>query len=82
TQLAPDHPEARYYLGSVYAALGRYAEAASSFRDVLRVQSDNVAAHQRLAEVLSFQGEKQEAYRHYQEAMRLMKAPADSGGIR
>ena len=37
-RLSPDSPEASYYLGSVFAAQNRYAEAADYFYQSLRIR--------------------------------------------
>jgi tetratricopeptide (TPR) repeat protein len=71
--LAPESAEARFGLGSLYAAQQRYDEAVKWFDATLRVEPDHVAAHQSLAELLSLQGNKPEAIRHYQEALRIMR---------
>ncbi len=71
-RLSPDTPEASYYLGSVFAAQNRYAEAADYFYQSLRIQPDFIPAHQSLAQLLVIEGKKEEARQHYQEAVRLM----------
>jgi tetratricopeptide (TPR) repeat protein len=72
--LMPRSAETRFYLGSVYAAQNRYAEAAESFQESLQIDSDFAPAHHSLAQVLSAQGKKEEALRHYQEAARILRA--------
>jgi tetratricopeptide (TPR) repeat protein len=71
--LSPEYPEASYYLGSVYAAKNLHAKAVDSFNQALRIQADFAPAHQSMAELLLLLGNKEEAQRHYQEALRLMK---------
>jgi tetratricopeptide (TPR) repeat protein len=71
--LTPNAPEASYYLGSVYAAQHRYADAAAAFNHALQIRADFVPAHQSLAQLLLLQGKKEKAMEHYQEARRLMQ---------
>jgi tetratricopeptide (TPR) repeat protein len=72
-RLSPDAVEYHYYLGSVYAELGRLDDARRAFNDALLIRNDFAPAHQSLAQVLSLQGKKEEALRHYQAAHRLTK---------
>ncbi len=72
-KLNPESPQASFYLGSIYAAENRYAEAEAWFNQALRIDANFAPAHESLAQLLSLQGKKDQALRHYQEALRLMK---------
>ena len=80
-ELSPNAPEASYYLGSVYAAQNRYADAAAAFNHALKVRSDFIPAHESLAQLLLFQGSKDKAMEHYQEARRLMQQARSTPAI-
>jgi tetratricopeptide (TPR) repeat protein len=79
-RMAADAPEATYYLGSVYAAQNRYQEAIDAFRRTLLIRPDFVPAHQGLAQLLNLQGRKDEAMKHHQEAVRLMRRGSTARG--
>jgi tetratricopeptide (TPR) repeat protein len=72
--VAPESVEARNYLGRIYAAQGRYDEAATFFQDALRIRPNYAEAHESLAQLLFLQGKKEAARQHYEEALRLGKA--------
>jgi tetratricopeptide (TPR) repeat protein len=69
--LAPDSAEYHYYLGSVFAELGRFNDAERAFKNALTVRSDFVPAHESLAQLLSSQGKREAALRHLEEARRI-----------
>ena len=74
--------QARNYLGRIYAAQGRYDEAAKSFKTRCGSDPDYAEAHQSLAQLLLLQGKKEEARQHYEEALRLMKQKGAAESIR
>ena len=69
--LNPEAAEPVYFLGSVYAAQNRYADAEAAFNQAVRLRPDFAPAHHSLAQLLELQGRKEEARQHYQEAVRL-----------
>jgi Tfp pilus assembly protein PilF len=57
----------------VFAAQNHIAAAANAFYQALRIQPDFIPAHQSLAQLLLMQGKRDEAMKHYQEAVRLAR---------
>src|SRR5438552_3620174 len=54
-QMNPEHKEAHYALGHIYAIQGKLKQAEEEFRDVLRVDPDSSEAHTYLGQVLAQQ---------------------------
>jgi Dolichyl-phosphate-mannose-protein mannosyltransferase/Tetratricopeptide repeat len=67
-------PQISNNVGLVLARRGHLDKAVELFRRALSIQPEFVAAHQNLARVLTFQGNRSEAIYHYEEALRIMKA--------
>jgi tetratricopeptide (TPR) repeat protein len=80
--LSPEAAEPIYYLGSVYAAQNRYAEAEAAFTQALQRRGDFAPAHQSLAQLLALQGKKVQAMQHHQEAVRLMQQSGSNSPAR
>ncbi len=73
-RLNTDSPQASYYLGSVYAAQNRYAEAEDSFNQALQHRLAVLPRHIKAwLKLFELQGNKEAALRHYRETARLMK---------
>jgi Tfp pilus assembly protein PilF len=70
--------KARYYLAVALAEQGDFAGADKEFRQALRLEPNLAEAHAGLARALSAQGKKDEAVRHYQEAVRLLKSQSQN----
>lgn len=60
---------------------GRTEEAATAYREVLRVAPLFAEAHQSYAQLLESQGQLDEALRHYQEAVRLKPGAASLSNL-
>jgi Tfp pilus assembly protein PilF len=73
----PNHKDAHYYVGHIYALQGKYKEAEEEFRQVLRVDPDYSEAHNYLGQVLAAQDRWQEAIKAYRRALsnRLYATP-------
>ncbi|MDA2910184.1 tetratricopeptide repeat protein [Nitrospiraceae bacterium AH_259_D15_M11_P09] len=68
-ELNPDHRDAHYAVGHVYALQGQYEKAEAEVREVLRIDPEFPEAHNHLGEVLSEQGRWGEAIRSYRRAL-------------
>ena len=58
-RLKPDHAEACYNLGSVFARLGRTTEAGRAFREALRLKPDLAEARDELQRLESLPRSRQ-----------------------
>ncbi len=65
----PDHKDAQYYLGHLYAQQGKLEAAEQRFRGVLRIDPDYSEAHTYLGQVLVQQGRWDEAIAAYRRAL-------------
>jgi len=72
-RLNASSPDAHLDLGASLALLGRYAEAADSFRHVLKLENDHIGGHLNLAYSLLALGEYSEGWRHFE--WRLKRIP-------
>ncbi len=68
-RLAPEEPRWAYYLGMLYAALGRTAEARSELQAALAITPDDVPTLVRLAELELADGEIPRAVEHLEQAL-------------
>ncbi|MGH7255574.1 MAG: tetratricopeptide repeat protein, partial [Nitrospirales bacterium] len=69
-QVNPEHRDAHYLLGHIYALQGRLELAEHEFREVLRIDPQYSDAHNYLGQVLAQQGRLRDAIRSYREALR------------
>lgn len=69
----PSNPDTHLDVGAALALLGRYEDAATSFRRVLHLDPENVAGHLNLAYSLLAQEEYKEGWHHFE--WRLRKIP-------
>ena len=67
-------------LAITLAKQGRFDEAAQRFEAALRIDPNFAEAHAGLARVLATQKKPEEATRHYQEALRILKAQQKAAG--
>jgi serine/threonine protein kinase len=67
----PDEPRTYQYLGELYNRCQRYGDAARVFRSGLQRCPDNAVLHWDLALALKARGQKQEAVKNLEEAIRL-----------
>jgi Flp pilus assembly protein TadD len=58
-------------LGVALNRMGRGEEAASHYREAIRINPNFSSSHYNLANYYAARGDKEEAYRHYQEAIRI-----------
>ena len=72
-QLNPDHRDAHYAAGHIYALQGQYEKAEAEFREVLRIDPEYPEAHNHLGEMLSMQGHGSEAIRSYRRALTSLR---------
>lgn len=68
-QLNPQHKEAHYALGHIYASQEKYNQAEGEFREVLRIVPDYSEAHTHLGVVLIQQDRWDEAMRSFRRAL-------------
>jgi len=73
----PNHRDAHYYVGHIYALQGKYGEAEAELRAVLRIDPDYSEAYNYLGQVLTAQDRWQEAIKAYRRALnnRLYATP-------
>ncbi len=73
----PDHRDAHYYVGHIYALQKKNKEAEEEFRQVLRIAPDYSEAQNYLGYVLAAQDRWQEAIKAYRQALgnRLYATP-------
>ncbi|MBM4121733.1 MAG: tetratricopeptide repeat protein [Nitrospira sp.] len=73
----PNHRNAHYYVGHIYALQGKYKEAEEELRVVLRIDPDYSDAYNYLRQVLTVQDRWQEAIKAYRRALsnRLYATP-------
>ncbi len=72
----PTNEPALLLLGTIRVRQQRYPEAEALFRRVLQLNPKSIAASRSLASCLAAQGKSDDAFRQYEEALRL--APQDS----
>jgi tetratricopeptide (TPR) repeat protein len=77
---SPGDPRAWLDLARVKAAAGFRAEAAADYRQAVKLDSQNAAAHLRLGELAAQQTRRDEALAEFQEAERLYRAASDVEG--
>ncbi len=65
----PDHKDAQYYLGHLYAQQGKLDLAEERFREALRIDPEYSEAHTYLGQVLVQQGRWDEAIAAYRRAL-------------
>src|SRR5688500_13799103 len=68
-KLNPNHKEAHYSLGHVYALQAKYAQAEEEFREAVRIDSDYSEAYNYLGQVLERQNRWPDAVRAYRQAL-------------
>lgn len=68
-QMNPQHKEAHYALGHIYAIQGKLKQAEEQFREALRVDPDYSEAHTYLGQVLAQQDRWNEAIKSYRQAL-------------
>lgn len=68
-QINPDHKEAHYSLGHLYALQGKYRQAEEEFRKALRVDPDYSEAYNYLGQILEQQNRWSEAIEAYRKAL-------------
>ena len=65
----PEHRDAHYYLGHLYAQQGKYEEAEKEFRTVLRIDPEYSRAYTYLGQILAKRGRWDEAIECYRQAL-------------
>lgn len=65
----PNHRDAHYYVGHIYALQGKYKEAEEEFRQVLRIAPDYSEAQNYMGNVLAAQDRWQDAIKAYRRAL-------------
>lgn len=73
-ELDPNEPVILMSLAEVLVRLGELQSASDSLLAAIVLKPDLGAAHELLARILNAQGKQLEARKHYEEAIRLMKA--------
>jgi type IV pilus assembly protein PilF len=68
-KLNPNHKEAHYSLGHVYALQAKYLQAEEEFREAVRIDSDYSEAYNYLGQVLERQNRWPDAIRAYRQAL-------------
>jgi type IV pilus assembly protein PilF len=68
-QMNPNHKEAHYSLGDLYARQGKYPEAEHEFQQALRINSDYSEASNYLGEIYARQSRWHEAIEAYRRAL-------------
>src|SRR5437764_2969719 len=68
-QINPDHKEAHYALGHIYAGQEKYKQAEGELREVLRIDPDYSEAHTHLGLVLMQQDRWDEAIQSFRRAL-------------
>jgi tetratricopeptide (TPR) repeat protein len=74
----PEDAEAWRLLGVACNGLGKLADAAASFQQLLRVQPGSAEAHYRLGGVLGEQGKRDAACKHYRQATQIQAGHAEA----
>ncbi len=67
----PTDASAHHNLGTLFLRVGRFDEAARSFRQSLRYRSNNVATYLNLASALKESGRLEEAIQAWEQVLRL-----------
>ena len=70
-QLKPMDPRLHYNLATAFARQGKFDEAVSEVRQVLRIQPTNADFHCVLGDLLLRQGKREEAIKAYREALQI-----------
>ena len=70
-QSAPDFKDARYNLGNLYAALGRFPESVEAYKEALNIDPNFKDAHCGLGDVYLEIGDQRQAIFAYEQALRL-----------
>jgi tetratricopeptide (TPR) repeat protein len=70
-QSAPDFKDARYNLGNLYAALGRFPESVEAYKEALNIDPNFKDAHCGLGDVYLEIGDQRQAVFAYEQALRL-----------
>jgi Flp pilus assembly protein TadD len=73
-EIEPFNAKINYHLGLALAQLGRWAEAAARFRQVLTVAPNHAGGYQGLSHALCRQGQPAEAIRFARHAARLTQS--------
>ncbi len=68
-QLNPNHKEAHYALGHIYASQGKWKQAEEEFHEALRIDPDYSEAHTYLGRVLAEEDRWPEAIKSYRRAL-------------
>ena len=68
-KMNPNHKEAHYSLGHLYALQGKYAQAEEEFREAVRIDPEYSEAHNYLGQVLERQNGWPDAIREYRQAL-------------
>lgn len=68
-QMNPNHKEAHYSLGHLYALQVKYPQAENELREALRIDSEYAEAHNYLGQVLERQNRYPEAIQEYRRAL-------------
>lgn len=80
TELAPEDPDARYYLGRLYFSTDNAPAALEAFKKTLTLDPSSVRAQTQLGQTYEALGSRAEAERAYREAIELEKdQPKKSG---
>jgi Tfp pilus assembly protein PilF len=79
-EINPDYASAYLSLANVLAGRGELEAAAGSYRRALDIDPKLAAAHEGLGRTRTLQGRREEAIRHMEEALRIMKGSPDRDG--
>ena len=69
-QIKPDWVDPRINVGAIYLMQDRLSEAATQYAAILQVDPENAEAHNNLAIALHGMGRREDAIRHFREAVR------------
>ncbi len=81
-RLSPDEFRWVYFLAVSQAAAGKYAEAARTFGEALRLKAEYMPAQLRLADALLAAGQPDEARRYYEKVQNFAQASYGMGRIK
>lgn len=76
-KLTPDDELAHYGLGQEYSRVGRFKDAATSFKRVIELKPDYAAAYRELGKALQKSGRNEEARQFFSKGRQLAEGHGD-----